>query len=140
MPLTTAADILALPSDIVIEEVPVPEWNDSVLIRSMSGAERDAFEMANRKKGQTDLRNYRARYLVRCIVNENGTKIFTDAQAAELGKRSSKVIDRLYAVAAKLSGMDDESEAEVEGNSEEETTPETADGSDSPSSSPETSA
>lgn len=139
MPLTSAAAILALPSDIEIEEVPVPEWKDSVFIKALSGAERDAFEMANRKKGVADLRNYRARFLVRCIVNENGTRVFTDAQAADLGRRSSKVLDRLYNVAGKLSGTDDETEAEIEGNSGAETS-ETADGSDSPSPSPVTSA
>lgn len=144
MALTTAAAILGQPSDIVTEEVFVPEWNDSVLIRAMSGAERDAFEMANRRKGKLDLRNYRAKFLVRCIVNENGTKILTDAQAVDLGKRSSAVVDRLFTVASKLSGMDDDETEAVEGNSEEEeteTSPEgTEDGSDSPSTSPATSA
>ena len=122
--------ILALPSDIETEEVPVPEWNDSVLIKGMTGSERDAFEASVRRNGVVVLDNYRAKLLVRVIVNENGTRIFTDKDAAALGKRSSKVLNRLYDAAARLSGLANDDAEEAEGNSGEETEPETADGSD----------
>jgi hypothetical protein len=119
----------------VSETVTVPEWGGDVIIRGMTGTERDGFEAMVRPKGVMDLRNYRARLLVRVLVNVNGTRLFADVQAADLGKQPAKVIDRLYDVAARLSGMADDDTEELEGNSEAET-PATADGSGSPSPSP----
>lgn len=136
MTLLSAADILAV-QDGASETVPVPEWGGDVIIKAMTGTERDAFEAGMWVSGQLDRRNYRSKLLVKVLVNENGTRIFTDAQAADLGKRSAAVIDRLYDVAARLSGLSDAEQEEMEGNSE---TDEPADGADSSSPSPATSA
>src|SRR5215470_8579640 len=117
--MTLSRDAILGASDIETESVPCPEWGGPVLIKGMTGAERDAFEAMIRKGGgEVDLRNARARLLVRVIVNESGTRIFTDADAADLGKKSARVINRLYDAAAKLSGLADEDIAELEGNSE----------------------
>lgn len=121
--------------DAVSEPVSVPEWGGEVIVRGMTGTERDAFEASIRPKGVLDLRNARAKLLVRVLVNETGTRLFADVQAGELGKRSAAVIERLYDVAARLSGMSEQTVEELEGNSEAEPT-ETADGSGSPSTSP----
>lgn len=136
MTLLSAADILAV-QDGSSETVPVPEWGGDVIIKAMTGTERDAFEAGMWVSGQLDRRNYRSKLLVKVLVNENGTRIFTDAQAADLGKRSAAVIDRLYDVAARLSGLSDAEQEEMEGNSG---TDEPADGADSSSPSPATSA
>lgn len=138
MALTRDA-ILAIPTDTQVEEVHIPEWGDSVFIKGMSGAERDAFEMSSRRKGETDLRNYRARFLVRTLVTESGVRLFRDEDAAILGKYPSRVISRMFDVASRLSGMDEDEVEETEGNSEEESAAMEA-GSDSPSFSPATSA
>jgi hypothetical protein len=117
--MTLSRDAILGASDIVTEPVSCPEWiSEPILVKGMTGAERDAFEAMIRKGGELDLRNARARLLVRVIVNESGTRIFTDADAAELGKKSARVINRLYDVAAKLSGLADEDVEELEGNSE----------------------
>jgi hypothetical protein len=130
-------EILGL-EDIKTEPVTVPEWNNKVvLIKGMSGTERDAFEAANRDaNGQQNLRNFRARFLVRCIVNENGTRVFADQDAAALGKKSSGALSRLFDAANDLNGTSDDAQEATEGNSG---TDETEGGSDSPSTSPETS-
>ncbi|BBB01078.1 hypothetical protein RVR_8324 [Actinacidiphila reveromycinica] len=138
MALTRDA-ILAKSTDPEVEEVPIPEWDDSVFVKGMSGAERDAFEMSSRRKGETDLRNYRARFLVRTLVDESGKRLFRDEDAPTLGKHPSRIISRMFDAASRLSGMDDEEVEEAEGNSEEETAAMAA-GSDSPSFSPATSA
>lgn len=135
MAILSAADINAV-DDGVSETVPVPEWGGDVIIKGMTGTERDAFEAGVRPKGVLDLRNYRAKLLVQVLVNENGTRIYGNSDAGTLGKRSAAVIDRLYDVAARLSGLNDETAEDAEGNSEEEPT-DTPDGSDSPSTSPE---
>jgi hypothetical protein len=121
--------------DAVIEKVSVPEWGDDIYVRAMSGIERDEFEASVRRNGVMVYTNYRAKLLTRVLVNENGTRIFTDQDARALGKKNAKIINRLFEKAAELSGMSDEEADETEGNSEEETESETAAGSDSPSSS-----
>jgi hypothetical protein len=128
--------ILAM-DDIKIVPVTVPEWkNEVVHVRGLTGVERDDFEASNRRNGEQNLKNIRARFLVRCIVNENGTRMFADQDAAALGKKSSAAIDRLWDVATDLSGSSAKEQEETEGNSE---TDETEGGSDSPFSSPATS-
>lgn len=124
-------------SDIKTQEVDVPEWGGSVLIKGMTGAERDAFEGGNRDgSGNQNLRNLRARFLVRCIVNENGTRVFADQDAAALGKKSSSALNRLWEAANDINGTSEAAVEETEGNSE---TDGTEGGSDSPSTSPVTS-
>lgn len=137
MAILSAAQINAV-EDAVTETVPVPEWGGEVVIKGMTGTERDAFEKSIRPKGELDLTNYRAKLLVRVMVNENGTRIFADRDAMVLGKRAAAPIERLYDTAARLSGLNEQAAEDAEGNSEEEPTEET-DGSDSPSSSPESS-
>lgn len=136
MAILSASAILAV-EDAVSETVPVPEWGGDVIVRGMSGTERDAFEASIRPKGVLDLRNARAKLLVRVLVNENGTRLFGEKEAGLLGKRNAAILERLYDVAARLSGMSDTEQEEMEGNSGEE--PTETDGSDSPSSSPVTS-
>jgi hypothetical protein len=134
--MTLSRDAILGASDIETETVDCPEWGLKVTVKSMTGSQRDAFEQSIRRDGKLDLRNARAKLLVSVIVNENGTRIFTDSDAPALGKKSAKVLNRLYEAAARLSGLDDDESAAIQGNSE---TDETADGTDSSSPSPETS-
>jgi len=39
------------------------------------------------------------------VVDDVGGRLFTDADVAELGGKSAAAVDRVYAVAARLSGM-----------------------------------
>jgi hypothetical protein len=122
----SADEILAV-DDSVTETVPVPEWKGEVFIKSMTGTERDEFEANLRRGGDLDLRNARAKLLVRVIVNSEGTRKFSDVQAGALGKKNAAILNRLYEVAARLCGLGEEEQAAMEGNSEEQTV-ETADG------------
>lgn len=134
MALLSAADILAV-QDSHSETVPVPEWGGDVILRSMSGTERDEFEAEMWKSGALDRRNYRSRFLVRVLMTEGGARLFTDAQAADLGARNAGVIDRLYELAGAMSGLSEKSVEAIEGNSADGT----ADGAVSSSASPATS-
>ena len=91
------------------EEVAVPEWSGSVLVRGMTGRERDEFEASldQQRGGQyvRDYANVRARVLVKCMVNEQGERVFTDQDANALGEQSAAALDRIYDVAARLSGL-----------------------------------
>lgn len=137
----TSSQILEA-DDAKVEAVDVPEWGGKVLVRGLTGIERDAYEagiqqIRPKPDGSREIHfnrdNARAKLLVKCIVDEEGNRLFKDTDAPALGKKNGAVIDRLYDVAAELSGMGDTAEKEIEGNSE------AAPGGDSSSSSPETS-
>lgn len=135
--MALSRDAILAADDIKTEEVQVPEWGGTVFIKGMTGEERDEFEALNQRNGEPNFLNLRARLLVRVIVNETGTRIFTDQDAVALGKKSSGALNRLWDVVGELNGTSDKAQEETEGKSG---TDGTADGSDSPSSSPETSA
>lgn len=108
-------------NDVVIEPLEVEEWGGTVYIRGLSSQERDSYDRTLVRvgpRGQTsvgNLDNVRATLAVRCIVDQEGNRLFSDKDAAELGKKSSSAVQRVWELARKLSGMDDETvEAEAE--------------------------
>jgi hypothetical protein len=104
--------------DLGTEEVDVPQWGGTVLVRGMTGRERDAFEVSLMQPGANgqrvmDPRNLRAKVVARCVVGDDGLLLFSDADVAALGGKSGAAIDRVYAVAARLSGMSDEDQEKM---------------------------
>ena len=105
--------------DLGIEIVEVPEWGGVVRVRGLTGEERDLWESEvadarygeNRQGQPVILRNARARRVARCVVDEDGKRVFRDADIKALGQKSGRALDRVFDVAAALSGI---SEAEVE--------------------------
>ena len=43
--------------------------------------------------------NFRVRFLAAALCDENGGRLFTDDEVEELGKKSSLVLNRLFATA-----------------------------------------
>lgn len=97
-------DILKI-SDLITETVSVPEWDGDVLVRAMTGVERDEFEQAVFPNGQKDFANIRARLCSLSIVDENGRRLFEDADLVNLGEKNAKALDKVFAVAKRLSGI-----------------------------------
>lgn len=99
-------------ADVKTEEVQVPEWGGTVLVRGMTGAERDAYEASVmvQYNGQVQMNtaNGRAKLVVKCIVDDDGNRLFTDEDAVEVGAKSGRALDRLFEVAARLSGLREE--------------------------------
>lgn len=96
-------------NDLTHEEIDIPEWGGTVRIRMLTGAERDEFEASffDSKTGKTksDLKNVRAKLISLCVVDENNTRIFLDSDVEKLGKKSGKVLSRIFAAAQALNGM-----------------------------------
>lgn len=90
-------------------EIDAPGWPKVVWVRTMTGTERDAYEEGqisrNGKDVRLNLQNFRAKLLCMTLVQEDGTRIFNDVDAAALGKKSSLVLDKLYAAACKANGL-----------------------------------
>ncbi len=108
--------------DLPTEVVEVPEWNGSVTVRTMTGTERDSFEASiTKKKGdsvEVNMVNLRAKLCALTMIDENGERYFADTDIAELGKKSSAVLDRIFAVAQKLNGFGKSDIEELAKNSE----------------------
>lgn len=104
-------------SDLDKRTVEVPEWKGEVILRTMTGTERDAWETSlfeiKGKSQKTNMKNMRAKLLAMCIVDEEDKKIFTDKDIQALGEKSSKALNRLYTVASELNGIGVEDEEEL---------------------------
>ncbi len=110
-------------SDLTTEWIDVPEWGGGLYVRGLTAAERDRLETSLlNAKGEPQtakLENYRARMIVACAVNEDGTPVFKgNADAIALGNKSASAINRVVDVARRLSGMTDEDVEELTKNSE----------------------
>lgn len=98
--------------DLKREPVEVPEWGGTVYIAMMTGAARDAWEQSLVDgKGGTNTANIRARLVAACAVDEAGSRLFTEADAEALGRKSSIALERCAKVAQRLNAL---SSADVE--------------------------
>lgn len=95
-------------NDRTEETVNVPEWGGDVVVRSMSGHDRDAIDAAMldaQNNGGNAAENYRARVVAACVVNADGSRMFDDADIVELGGKSSLAISRVFDAAQRVSGL-----------------------------------
>lgn len=103
------------------ERVEIPELGGDVIVRELSAKERDEFDMStikrNGKKVEQNLQNLRARLCVRAVVDDDGKPLLTEADVAALGEQPGSIIDRIYTVAARLSGITKADEDELSKNS-----------------------
>lgn len=91
MPLDKSLILAA--DDVKLEKIHVPEWKGDVYLKVLSGTERDQFEDAY---SEQKLKNFRVRFLLLALCNEKGDRLFSDAEADILGRKSSLVIGRLF--------------------------------------------
>ncbi len=107
--------------DVQTEEVNVPEWGGSVLVRGLTGRERDKYEASQMtmrgNKMFPALDNIRAKLVAWCICDEDGNALFTQHDIDLLGGKSAAALDRVFEVAARLSGMSEEDVADLEKSS-----------------------
>lgn len=145
-PLTAAELLGARPRIEAVDLTDLDPALGVVHVRGLTARDRDAWETEQfqlqkvpGKAGLTDvaraLVNLRARLVARTACNPDGSRLFTDAQAAQLGDVRADVLDRLYAVAQRLSGFSKRDEAELLGEAAGERS-----GDASPSASPASSA
>jgi len=112
--------ILALAGSTQIERIEVAELSNPIYIRGLSARERDSFEASCMNgKGKArglNMDNVRARLLVRSICTETGERLFQDHEADALGSVPAAVVDRLFTVAQRLSGLSTNDVEELAGN------------------------
>ena len=112
MALLSKEDILGI-NDRKFVEVAVPEWGGSVLVRSLTGRERDEFEASTVEtkgnKASQNFVNFRARLVSLCIVDENKQRMFkTRSEIDALGNKSVAALQRVFNKCQELNGLSDE--------------------------------
>lgn len=119
MTLLNLAEI-STAADIVYEEVDVPEWGGSVRVKSLTAVERDAFETSLVGGTAARLTNIRARLVAFCLVDAVGTRIFVDpvSGADMLAGKNAAVMDRIFTVCKRLSGIGPDDAKAIEKNSD----------------------
>ena len=102
-------DILALRPPTEAVEL---DGHGKVWIKGLTAAERDDYEQTlvetgpdGRTRVKRKQRNVRASLVVRCLVTEQGERLFTDKDTDALGNVDGAVVDKLWDVARTLSGM-----------------------------------
>lgn len=100
--------------DLPVEDVDVPEWGGVVRVRGLTGKERDRFEfkMAAARKDPASAQ-VRAEIVGRCIVDEDGDRVFSDRDIDRLGDKSGEALDRVFEKVRELSGMGDDAVEEA---------------------------
>lgn len=121
----TKADILGA-DDRRFTVVPVEEWNGSVIVRALSGTDRDKFEaslvIAKGNARTISTLNVRAKLAALSIMDPTDStlsrRLFADEEVVALGAKSAIALSRVYDAAAELSGISEADIEELSGNSE----------------------
>lgn len=115
-------DAILAADDILTETVYVPEWKGSVIVCGLTGAAKDSYDKSivevKGNKRSVNLDHVRAKLLVRTLVNEQRQPLFNETDIIKLGTKSASVLDRLCAIAQRLSGMRAEDAEELKKTSE----------------------
>lgn len=106
------------------EDVPVPEWGGEVRIVGMSGTARNAYQQelvvigGDGKPKSVNLDDQLAKLLAKCIVDEDGKRLYNDREVRALGAKNGAVLERLAKVAKRLSGLGENAVEDAAGNSD----------------------
>jgi len=122
----------AVRENLATEDVGLP-GGGTLRVRELTGKERDAYEASFMKerpvldaagkpiRGRTqmvrDLSNMRAKLVARTVIDEDGNRVFSDGDAANLGEGSGFQLDLIYEVAARLSRLNEDDVENAAGNS-----------------------
>jgi hypothetical protein len=109
-----SGDVMAELSKVPQQIVKVPVLGE-VMVKGMTGEQRDEFEAAlitgKGRNRDVNLKNMRAKLVSYCVVDEQGDPLFTDVAA--LGKVRADVLNKLFTVAQKLSGISEDDADEL---------------------------
>lgn len=110
--------------DLQTEEVVVPEWRGMVVVvHSLDGTSRDDLEASmaktRGKKTEVNLHNMRAKLVVRSSYDHDSKRLFRDEDEAAVGRKNAAALQRIFEVAARLSGITSQDVDELTKNSEE---------------------
>lgn len=112
-------------SDIKTKEIRVPIWDDTVWIRQLTRGQQDALQKRQvsrlnvKKKGSMSnlepdfalsVFGHDAWIFAQGVVDENGKRLFTDAEVEKLNEKNGEAIGFVAAEIIKFSGMQEDIE------------------------------
>ena len=110
-------DAILASDDRTYEYVEVPEWKGRVRVQSLTGTERDQYDLwlitGKGAKRDVNLINARAKLVVRAVVDEEGKRIFDEADVVPLGRKNAAAVQRIFDVASKMWGLNEEAIEEL---------------------------
>lgn len=128
--IVLSLDQIMAADDLQTEWVPIPEWAPrdvpnadayGLFVRSLNGKERADWQQAsilgNGKNATVNFQQTTVSLVVLACVDGAGKPVFTKAQANDLRRKNSAILERISDVAMRLSGIGDEEMATVSGNS-----------------------
>jgi hypothetical protein len=93
--------------------VAVPEWGGDVLVGTITGSQRDAFESA---MTGGKMENVRARLVALSCRDDKGGRLFTDRDVSALGEKNAAALDRVFTAALKHNAFSAEDVEDIAGN------------------------
>ncbi|HWP59529.1 MAG TPA: hypothetical protein VNL14_16675 [Candidatus Acidoferrales bacterium] len=90
------------------EIVEIPELGGKVIVRELTGHERDLYEtliVESKQRNDPSILEARARIAFMCCIDEHGNQLFEEADFEALRNVSAAALDRIWDVAMDLSGM-----------------------------------
>ena len=104
MAMLSKKDILSAKDRTTIV-MDIPEWGGEITLGSLSSQDRDRYEEALTGSNVDKYDNIVAKFVAKSIMDENGERIFTEKDITELGKKSGKVMLRIFMEARKLNDL-----------------------------------
>lgn len=94
--------------DLPREPVEVPWVDEKLFIRGMSANDKDAWMVLHMPDGEAFRwgEHATADLVAKCLVTEDGERIFTDADIEQLGNKNGQTLAELHRTAMRLSGID----------------------------------
>lgn len=93
--------------DLASERVTIEEWGVEVEVRGMSARARAALLQQAMAGDRVDLARAYPLLVVECVFDPaTGERAFTSEDMEALGGKSGSVLERIAAIAARLSGID----------------------------------
>ena len=87
------------------EMVSCPEWQVDVWVSVMSGADRDSWEHSIVANKDQNMRNMRARLVVFTATDENGVRLFDEAEVELVGSLNSIALNRIVDVVQRINRL-----------------------------------
>lgn len=100
-------DAILAASDLPQTQVEVPEWGGVVTVACLSGKDLAAWqdEQGEGIKTGTDGLRVMASLIIRCTVDMDGNRLFTDAHADALMAKGTAALRRVFTAALKVNAL-----------------------------------
>ena len=111
--------------DRKVEELFVPEWDDSVRVMELGADDRDELEQylaehfSKKDKKDYSYKHIRAPLVAMSLVDEKGKRIFSLKDIPALGKKNGIALDRIFEVSNRLSKVFGLEKEDIKKNSSE---------------------